>query len=131
MTKSETRYSNRWILNLRKTFSERGNRIMIDKIHGDAYQRGGIADYTGLIYIKNIPEAHGRFIAIEFKVDDEVLKPNQLDYLAEVVTLGGIGMIVRFNEAPQLDSEYNGVLQAMFNSTHHPFVYYYDKNNYR
>ena len=131
MRKMETVFSNRWILNLRKEFSARGNRIRINKIHGEAYQKVGMSDYNGLININTVPEARGRFIAIEFKVDGEEVKKGQLDYLVETVELGGLGIIIRFTDGPSIMTEYNTILDALFNRIHHPLEYFFDKNDYR
>jgi len=130
MTKLETKCSNKWIDNLRKQFSTRGNRIRIIKMHGEGYQLPGISDYLGTFYLKDMPEFQGRTIAIEFKTYDEPVSPSQLAFLVENLELKGISMVVRFGDEYNPVSEYNSFLAACFHNTFHPRVFRYNVGNY-
>ena len=130
MTKLETICSSKWIDNLRKQFSLRGNRIKVFKTHGESYQMFGLSDYLGTIYLKDMPEFQGRTLAIEFKTYDEPVSPTQLDFLVEVLELKGIAMVVRFGDEYNPTSEYNSFLMACFHNSFHPRVFRYNVSNY-
>lgn len=128
--KLETKCSLKWIDNLRKQFSLRGNRIKIFKTHGESFQMVGVSDYLGTIYLKDIPQFQGKTIAIEFKTYNEPVSPTQLDFLVAVLELRGIAMVVRFGDEYNPVSEYNSFLGACFHNSFHPRVFRYNINDY-
>jgi penicillin-binding protein-related factor A (putative recombinase) len=94
MEKLETKLSKKWIDELKKEVSEKGEHIKCIKIHGNPMQERGISDY--LICYK------GKFIAIEFKTENRNLTDYQLEFGTRIKDVEGIFIIITF-----LDNTFN------------------------
>lgn len=87
MNKRETVLSKRYIDKLRTQLASHHDHILLSKIHGNEFQER-MVDYIGCY--------KGRFIAIEFKVDDGEVTDSQADYLIRASRNQGLGMVIRF-----------------------------------
>jgi len=88
MEKLETKLANKFLSNLKRSVSEHGERIKLEKIHGEIYQKSGISDWIGCW--------RGLFLAIEFKVYPNKASPKQISFIADIIECGGIGINITF-----------------------------------
>ena len=86
--KLENRLAEKWIKNLKLQVKEAGEHINIFKIHGHKYQRRGISDWLACY--------NGRFIAIEFKIEYEIVDDYQNEFLNLTILSKGTAIVIRF-----------------------------------
>ena len=96
MPKSETTQSNRFLSNLTRSVRLHNERIKTIKIHGGPYQETGISDHIWCY--------EGRFVAIEFKVWPHKPEGRQLDFLVDIIAVGGYGGIITFIKPDELQN---------------------------
>lgn len=94
MSVRESAKAYEWIKNLRMAVSMKSEMIVLNNIHGEAYQITGLSDYIGCW--------RGRFLAIEFKVYPNTMTSKQQDFLMDILEAGGIAMLVEFHPRPNI-----------------------------